>query len=114
MFLTKSFHEIFTLSKSVFIFKSKASPEKRKTVLTSNYTLTYQKQRRIFAEKDMCVSHKTFHEIHTHSFFSNPTRNPKPNPNLKPNSNTNPKPYLTLTLTLEIHTLSKKGDYLSK
>ena len=39
--------------KNVIIFQSKASSEKRKTVLTSNYTLTYHKQRLIFAEKDM-------------------------------------------------------------
>ena len=59
VFLTKSFHEIFRLSKNVIIFQSKATTEKRKTILTSNYPLTYYKQQLIFAEKDTCVSHKS-------------------------------------------------------
>ena len=52
-FSGKHIMKYLRFQKNVIIFQSKASPEKSKTVLTSNYTLTYHKQRLIFAEKDM-------------------------------------------------------------
>ena len=59
---------------------------------------------------------KAFHDIHTHSFYSNPNPitnpNTKPNPNPKPNLYPNPIP--NPNPNLEIHTLSKQSDYLSK
>ena len=121
----------------MFIFQCKDSTEKTKTVLTSNYTLTYHK-RLIFAEKDMSVSQKsiswnsyTFIFLN-HNHNPNTTPNPKPNPKPKPNPNPNPNPKLntnpnaypnpnptssytfkTRCLSFKVKLLQRKGRLLS-
>ena len=57
-FSGKHLMKYLCFQKTLIIFQIKASPEKRKTVLTTNYTLKYHKKRFILAEKDMCISHK--------------------------------------------------------
>ena len=56
---TKSFFKFLPFQKNVIIFKCKASTDKRKTVLTSNYSLTYPKQLLLISEKEMSVSLKS-------------------------------------------------------
>ena len=98
----------------MIIFQSKASKEKRKTVLNSKYTVTYLQQQHIISEKTFALHTKASHEIHTRSFFSNPNPNPNQNPKTigKPKPNTNPYPNLNHN-PRNSYTI-KQGDYLSK
>ena len=59
--------EINILSNKVIIFQSKAATEKRKTVLISNYTLTYLQQQHMISEKHMCISKKSI-SWNSHTF----------------------------------------------
>ena len=86
------------LLKNVVIFQNKASPEIRKTVLTSN-VLSLQKKTCAFLTGAL-------HEIHTHSFFFNP--NPKPKPKHKPNPR-NSYTFKSRRLSFKVKLLQRKG-----